>query len=159
MKLRNNRLVRLMVELLSQGITPHKVAVTVCLGLLFGVMPLIGASTILCTLVALAFGLNLALIQVVNQLVYPLQILLLIPFVQAGQWLFRQPPLPLSLAQVTAIVRAGLWQAVASLWVYTLHGLVAWVILGGFGAGLVYALSLPVLKRLVPAQPVPVNGG
>ena len=155
MNFRDNKLVRLMVELLSQGITPQKVALTLCLGLVFGVMPVIGATTIVCTVAAFGLRLNLVLIQIVNQLAYPLQILLLIPFVQAGQWLFREPPLPLSLAQIAAIIHAGLWQAIVSLWAYTLHGLVAWLILGGSSALLIYALSLPLLKRLVPVRGTP----
>lgn len=150
MSWRDNRVTRLVVELLSQGITPQKIALTVALGLLFGTMPVIGTTTLLCTLVALGLRLNLVLIQVVNQLAYPLQILLFIPFVQAGQMLFRQPPLPFSLAQITAMFRQGFWRAMVSLWDYTLHGLVAWMLLGGLGSILIYVLSLPLFKRLVP---------
>ena len=152
MRFRDNRLARLVMELLAQGITPEKVALTVALGLLLGVIPAIGTSTLLCALAAFGLRLNLVLIQVVNQLAYPLQILLLIPFVQAGQWLFRQAPLPFSLAQITAMVRAGFWHAVISLWEYTLHGLVAWLLLGCVGAALIYFLSLPFFRRLVPRQ-------
>src|SRR5215472_7734567 len=107
MSLRDNKLTRLVLALLSQGITPHKIALTLVLGVLFGVIPLIGTSTTLCALAALALGLNLPLIQLVNYLVYPLQILLLIPFVQAGQWLFRQPPLPFTLTDINAKMEAG----------------------------------------------------
>src|SRR5487761_2313685 len=109
MKLRDHKLVRLILELLSQGITPHKIALTVALGVVLGVTPVLGSTTLLCTAAALVFGINLPLIQVVNYLVYPLQLLLLIPFIQAGQWLFRQPSLPFSLAQRTALFRMNFW--------------------------------------------------
>ena len=150
--LRDNRLTRLILGLLSQGITPHKIALTVALGVVLGVLPLIGATTTLCAVVALVLGLNLPLIQLINYIVYPLQFLLLIPFVQAGQWLFRQPPLPFSLADIKHKIDSGLWKAIVDLWGYTLHGLVAWLILGSLCGFLIYAALLPLLKRPATKQ-------
>ncbi|MDE2091386.1 MAG: DUF2062 domain-containing protein [Gammaproteobacteria bacterium] len=145
MKLRNHKLMRLILELLRQGITPHKIALCIALGVVLGVTPVIGSTTILCAAAAVAFGINLPLIQVVNYLVYPLQLLLLIPFIQAGQWLFHQPPLPFSLAQLTSLFRMSFWHTLGMLWEYTLHGLVAWLILGGMAALIIYLASRPIL--------------
>ena len=148
MSLRENRLTHLVTGLLSQGITPHKVALTLALGVVLGVNPIIGTSTILCAVAALWLGLNLPLIQLINYLAYPLQILLLIPFVQAGQWLFREPPLPFGAAQIKTMLAAGLWKAVQALWSYALHGMVAWVFLGALMGIAIYGCSLPLLQRL-----------
>jgi len=149
MKLRDHKLVRLILDLLSQGITPHKIALTVALGVVLGVTPVLGSTTLLCTAAALVFGINLPLIQVVNYVVYPLQLLLLIPFIQAGQWLFRQPPLPFSFAQLTALLRLRFWQTLAMLWEYTLHGLIAWLILGGMSVFIIYMVLRPILGYLI----------
>ncbi|MGA9855408.1 MAG: DUF2062 domain-containing protein [Gammaproteobacteria bacterium] len=149
MKLRDHKLVRLILELLSQGITSHKVALCIALGAMLGVTPLIGTSTLMCAVVALAFGINLPLIQLVNYLVYPLQLLLLIPFIRAGQWLFRQPPLPFSLAQLTGLFRESFWLTLSRLWEYVLHGLVAWSILGGIGACIIYLVARPILGYVI----------
>ncbi|HEV2333315.1 MAG TPA: DUF2062 domain-containing protein [Gammaproteobacteria bacterium] len=148
MSLRENRLTRLITGLLSQGITPHKVALTLALGVVLGVNPLIGTSTTLCVVAALWLGLNLPLIQLINYLAYPLQILLLIPFVQAGQWLFREPPLPFSATDIKTMLAAGLWKAIQTLWSYALHGMVAWLFLGALMGLAIYGCSLPILKRL-----------
>lgn len=149
MKLSNHKLMRLILELLSQGITPHKLALSIALGVMLGVTPVIGSTTILCALAAMAFGINLPLIQVVNYLVYPLQLLLLIPFIQAGQWLFRQPPLPFSLAQLTRLFRLSFWHTLGMLWEYTLHGLVAWLILGGTVGLVIYIGSRSILGHML----------
>jgi len=148
MKLHDHKLLRLITELLSQGITPHKVALSVSLGVVLGVTPLLGSTTILCAVAALVFGINLPLIQVVNYLVYPLQLLLLIPFIQLGQWLFHQPPLPLTLTQLMALLRLRFWRSLAMLWEYTLHGLIAWLILGGMAALIIYIILRPLLGYL-----------
>ncbi|MGH8338477.1 MAG: DUF2062 domain-containing protein [Gammaproteobacteria bacterium] len=149
MKIRNHKLVRLIAALLSEGITPHKIALTVALGVMLGVTPVLGTTTILCAIAALALRINLPLIQVVNYLVYPLQLLFLIPFIQAGQWLFGQPPLPFSFTQLTALFRASFWHTLGLLWIYTLHGLVAWLILGGIASTLIYIVLRPILALLL----------
>ncbi|MGA9853102.1 MAG: DUF2062 domain-containing protein [Gammaproteobacteria bacterium] len=149
MKIHNHKLVRLIAALLSEGITPHKIALTVALGAMLGVTPVLGTTTILCALAAVVFRINLTLIQVVNYLVYPLQLLLLIPFIQAGQWLFRQPPLPFTFAQLTELFRASFWHTLDTLWGYTLHGLVAWLILGGMTTLVIYMVLRPVLVYII----------
>src|SRR5271155_6084176 len=98
------RLVRPVLDLLRQGVTPEKIALSVALGVALGVFPVLGSTTALCALAALVLRLNLPAIQVVNYFVYPLQIGLLIPFFRAGEILFGAPHLPLSLAEILTVV-------------------------------------------------------
>lgn len=149
LSLKDNRVTRLILELLSQGITPHKLALAVVLGVLLGITPVLGTTIVSCTMAALMLGLNLPLIQLANNLVYPLQLLLLIPFVQAGQRLFREPPLPLSFTQIAAMLQTDLWGSIVALWSYTLHGLVAWVLFCLVAGPLMYAACYFPLKRLI----------
>ena len=139
-KLRDNRLTRHIVELLKQGITPHKIALAVSLGALLGMAPVLGTTIVSCTVAALLFRLNLVLIQIVNNLVYPLQLLLLIPFVQAGQWLFRQPPLPLSVGQIVDMFKQHFWSSLVSLAGYIWHGTVAWLLFSALAGPLIYVI-------------------
>jgi uncharacterized protein (DUF2062 family) len=149
LSLRHNRLTRLVLDLLRQGITPHKLALAIVLGVLLGITPVLGTTIASCTLAALVLGLNLPLIQLANNLVYPLQLLLLIPFVQAGQRLFREPPLPLSFTQIAAMLQADLWGTIVALWSYTLHGLAAWALVCLVAGPLMYAACYFPLKRLI----------
>jgi hypothetical protein len=146
-KLRDNKLTRHIVDLLKQGITPHKVALAVALGALLGMAPVLGTTIVSCTVAALALRLNLVLIQIVNNLVYPLQLLLLIPFVQAGQWLFRQPPLPLSVGQIVGMFRHDFWGSVVALWSYTWHGAVAWLVFSAVAGPIIYAFVFFPTRR------------
>ena len=54
------------------------------LGLVLGVFPVFGLPTLLCAVAAIAFRLNLAAIQLVNQVCAPLQYALLLPLGRAG---------------------------------------------------------------------------
>ena len=151
-KLRDNRLTRHIVELLRQGITPQKIALAVVLGALLGIAPVLGTTIVTCTLAALAFRLNLVLIQLVNNLVYPLQLLLLIPFVQAGQRLFHQPPMPLSAGQIVDMVKHDFWGSIVALAGFTFHGAVAWLLFSAVAGPIGYFLLLFPLKKALRRQ-------
>jgi len=124
----HRRLVRPIIDLLTQGITPEKIALSVAFGLVLGVFPALGWSTLLCLLLALWLKLNVPAMQLVNYLAYPLQLVLLVPFLRAGESLFRAPRLASSLPQILAIVRADVWHAITSLWVATMHAIVVWAL-------------------------------
>ncbi len=136
------------IELLKQGITPERIALTIALGITLGVTPVLGSTSILCTLAALALRLNLPAIQLVNGLVYPLQLTMLVPFLRLGAWMFRVDAPAVTVPYLFTMIRVNVWHAVATLWTATLHALVAWLALGCIGTGLLYVLLVPLLRRL-----------
>lgn len=142
------RILAPLLALLQQGITPEKLAFSIALGITLGVTPVLGSTTLLCLLAAAVLRLNLPAIQLVNCLVYPLQLALLIPFIRIGGWIFSAPPVLTSVDQARELIRSGVWTAIATLWDATLYGLVAWLALGSLASLLLYALLLPVLRRL-----------
>ncbi|MHB1398746.1 MAG: DUF2062 domain-containing protein [Trichloromonadaceae bacterium] len=80
---------------LRQGLTPNQLALTLALGITLGVLPTVWGTSLLCVLAAWMLRLNQPLLQLVNCLVFPLQILLFVPFLQLGIFLFggETPPL------------------------------------------------------------------
>src|SRR6266849_8504129 len=103
----NRRLLRPILALLRQGVTPQKMALSLALGGALGVFPALGCTTLLCTIVAIVLRLNLPAIQIVNYFVYPIQIALLLPFFRLGEKLFRAAPLPVSIAQIHGMIHAN----------------------------------------------------
>jgi uncharacterized protein (DUF2062 family) len=144
----SRRLVRVVAGELRQGLTPHEIALTLAVGLCLSVPPVIGTTTILCALAALLLRLNQPLIQAVNFLAYPLQLALLIPFLRAGEWLFREPHTALSPAKIMAMGRADLPGTISSLWTVTWHGAVVWAALSFPVGFLVYVAVRPGIERL-----------
>ena len=149
------RLIQPILDLLRQGVTPQKLALSIALGLTLGVFPALGFTTALCALAALVLHLNLPAIQLVNYFVYPLQIALLIPFFRLGEKLFRAPHLPLSIPQIYAMIHANMADAVRTLWTTTWHAMVVWCLLAPVAAVLVYASLVPVLRRALRRQTQP----
>jgi hypothetical protein len=120
-------------------------------GLVLGVFPGLGWTTPLCAVVALRFRLNLPAIQLANYLVYPLQLVLFIPFIRAGEFIFRTERLPLSLAQILSMFRTDAWHSVKVLWLVNVHAMIVWMALAAPAMYLIYQLLLPVLRRLAKA--------
>jgi len=152
----HRKLIHPFIVLLKQGVSPEKIALTVALGILLGVIPVIGSTTMLCTLAALMLRLNLPAMLVVNGVVYPLQLTLLVPFLRAGAWIFRVDGPKLSIGQIFHLIRTGVWHAITTLWIATMHALVIWLIVGCAVSGVVYVILATLLNRFW-ARPSVIN--
>ena len=122
------RTVEPVVALIKQGVSPEKISLGMASGIVLGIFPVMGLTTILCGLAALVFRLNLPAIQLVNFLVYPLQLVLLIPFFHLGNLLFQIEPLPLSAQELITLLQADLWGTIRAFWNTTLRAIVAWLL-------------------------------
>jgi uncharacterized protein (DUF2062 family) len=145
-----HRVVDPLLILLKQGLSPEKLALTIALGITLGVTPVLGSTGLLCTLAALVFRLNLPAIQLVNWLVYPLQLALLVPLLRTGAYLFGKDSGEFSLSVILHLIRTDALRAIAILWTATLHALLVWLAAGLVATGLLYLALVPILKRLRP---------
>jgi uncharacterized protein (DUF2062 family) len=152
------RVLQPIVELLKQGVTPEKMALSLALGAAFGVFPALGWTTSLCAIAALALRLNLPAIQIVNYFMYPVQIALLLPFFRLGEKLFRAPHLPISVSQMYAMIHASVWGAIKLLWTTTWHAIVVWAMMAPLFAALLYAILVPLLRRVLRRQAAQPTG-
>ena len=142
------KLVLPIIDLLRQGITPEKIAQSLAFGIVLGIFPVLGSTTILCLLAAIIFRLNLPAIQLVNYFVYPLQLALLIPFIRFGEILFRSPHVSLSLPFIFRMIRENAWQTTKTYWTSGWHAMVAWCLVGPLAIYLLTKLLTPVLRKI-----------
>jgi uncharacterized protein (DUF2062 family) len=148
-----DRTVAFLRGLLQQGLSPEKIALCLALGAAISSVPIsFGLGTALCTAAAVALRLNLPAIQAANWLAAPLQVLLFIPYMRAGEFLTRARPLPLSMAQITAMFRADLWGSLARLWGSILRATLGWAVALPLEVLVIYTILLPLL-RMIPALP------
>ena len=116
-----------MQSVLSCGLTPQKLALTLCVGSALGVMPLLWGTSLLCILVAYIFRLNQVALQSVNYLLYPIQLALLLPFLKLGIWLFPWGPVLPQQIFTTLFHDPGAYSLKILCWI-TLKSLAAWLI-------------------------------
>ena len=142
------RLITPLRSLLRQGVSPEKLALSVSLGTVCGLVPVLGVSTALCAGLALALGLNLPAIQLVNYLLTPLQLLLIIPQLRFGEWLLRAPPFPITLDSGLALLSHGVLEAVRVLGTAIAHATFAWLVLAPLAAFLLHHALTAAFRRL-----------
>lgn len=144
------RLVRPILQLLTQGITPEKIALSLAFGIMLGVFPVMGTTSLLCLIAALLFRLNIAAVQLVNVLVYPLWFALLIPFIRVGERLFGVPPLAMSGSQMLGLAHANFLHSTGVLWWTALRAAAAWMLVGPAGIIVLYLILVPIIRRMAP---------
>ena len=136
-----------LVAQFRQGITPEKIALTIALGGVLAVFPILGSTTLLCALAAFCLGLNQPIIQLVNYFCYPVQIALLLPFYRAGEWL-GAPHLTLSIPQLVERFKAGPLRFIADFAGIALGGVGIWCVAAPVAAALLYLALRPPLRLL-----------
>lgn len=149
------RIKKLIRQISRAGTSPDKLALCIALGAGLGLFPVLGATTILCAVAALAFRLNLPLIQLVNYAVYPVQIILLVPFYAAGSWLFgSRMPIDAGRDFIVALQK-DLWGSLMQVWDLTLFAVLVWVLVCPVVVAVIYALSKPAIGKMVAALQQP----
>jgi len=154
------RVVVPIVQQLRQGITVEKIALTLALGCALSIFPILGATTILCGIAAIAFRLNQPLIQIINYLAYPVQLALLIPFYRAGERLLGRAPVPLNIPLLFERLHANAGQFFRDFGMIAVGGILAWSMVSPFLVGIGYALlraPLRVLAARIPPPPKSAN--
>ena len=137
-----------LVEQLTQGLSPERIALTVAVGLTIAVNPIVGTTTILCFVAAWALRLNQPIIQAINWSSYALQLLLIFPFIRLGEWIFRAPPETRSLNELVAMARSNLFGTIAMLGATLGHAIVAWILVAPLLTAAIYFGTRPLFRSL-----------
>ena len=145
-------------KFLKRGMSIRKIALCVSLGIVLGIFPVLGSTTVLCAAAAIFFRLNQPLIQLVNYAVYPLQLLLLAFFYGLGNWLFNDQNSAFSGKRVVGMLQDDMWGSLAALWDMTLFAVLLWILIGPVLAMILYAFLTPVIRKLSPPRHASVNG-
>jgi len=116
------------VEFLKQGISPEKLALTCALGVIVGILPIWGITTFLCFGIAAIFRINIVMLQLVHYFVYPLQLILIIPFIKAGTFIFGVNPLPYALDELITKFSNNFWDELKQVGFAITLGVGVWAV-------------------------------
>ncbi len=132
------RILRPLLRLLHGGVTPRRLAWSLALGVVIGINPSVGFTSLLVILLAWIFGLNQVASQLGSHIVAPLHLLLFLPFIQLGIYLFHTRRLPLTRRQLEHLSHHPV-SFFHAIWQWEWHALVVW--------GTVAAMALPLLAK------------
>jgi uncharacterized protein (DUF2062 family) len=130
------RILRPLLRLMRGGITPRRLAWSLALGVVVGINPTVGLTTLMVILLAWVFGLNQLASQIGTHAASPLHPLLFIPFVEAGVYLFHTRRLPLTMRQVEHLSHHPV-RLFHAIWQWEWHALIVW--------GVAAAIAMPLL--------------
>jgi len=137
---------------MSCGLAPQKLALTLCVGIAIGIIPLVWGTSLICIIIAHVFRLNHIALQSVNYLLWPVHLSLLVPFFKLGARLFSWGP-PVSLHILSTMARdPGLSSLNIIGWI-TFKAVAAWMVTVLPAALLAYRiLRATVFKEMSPAS-------
>lgn len=142
-----NKLMIPLLNFLKQGISPKKLAWSVVIGMVLGISPLLGLTTLLGVVIALIFRLNLAAVQLVNYAVYPLQLVLLVPYFQFGASMFGKENPITSVEQLQSLLHTNFIDTLQSLGGLLVNAVFVWVCLSIPLGALVYYICLRIFRK------------
>ncbi len=146
------KLLNVINSLLKEGMSLKKISFCIALGVALGIFPVLGTTTLLCAIAAFFLRLNIPTIQVVNYGVYPLQLVLLVPFYSAGSWLFGDENWALIGENLAELLTTDFWGNVSRIWDMTLYAVLIWLIVSPFLVLLLYNLLKPVIRGLASSR-------
>lgn len=149
------RLIDPFLRLLATGLSPGRLALTVALGIAFGLVPTFGITTLVSVAVALRLRLNLPAMQLAAHLMSAFQLLLLIPLLRAGAWIMGEghKVAHLTIRGLRRLIDHDGWGAVGQLlWRAQLGALLLWLVAAVPLVTVLYFVLRAVFRRVLARQ-------
>ena len=136
------------MALLRTGADPKRLSWALALGLVVGVNPLLGSTTMVALALASVLRLNLVASQVGNHAVYPLEWLLFPVFIKMGSVVFGTERIPLGGKRLLNEVTRHPWDTTRLLWMWEWHALIVWAAFATVALPLLAVGLCPVLETM-----------
>lgn len=132
---------------LKQGISPDKLGWSIGAGVTVGIFPVWGTRAWICLLTGWLFKLNQPVLHIFKSMLYPVQVILMIPFIQMGQMLYGEPRLRLSAEILKREFDHGAWEFAREFGWIILRASTAWLLVAPFLLlGLKWIVT-PILRK------------
>ena len=132
--------------------SPKKIALSFTFGFYLGLFPLVGSTTILCLLATFLFRLNPLIVQAVNFSLFPLQLVLIYPFMKAGRMLFFTRKDLLPDVSPEQLINAAGWDYFYQLGESIAGGIAVWLICAILTGFVLYRSLLWIVKNYYSKQ-------
>ena len=148
------------IALLTQGVTPDKLAATFAVGTAASLFPFLGFTTTFNIILGLWFRMNQPLLQILNYLLTPLHLLMILVYVRLGEWIWVADDEHFSVSEMMhSFHHLRLAQFLHKFAWAGVHAFTAWVISVPFIITILYFTLRPILRRLAQLRspsPAPV---
>jgi uncharacterized protein (DUF2062 family) len=137
------------IALFTQGITPDKVAATFAVGTACSLFPFLGFTSLLNLVVGGWLKLNQPILQTLNQLLGPLQLVMIAVYVRLGERIWGVSADRFSIAEMLRTFREATWNEFLQRFGWAgIHALTAWTVTTPVLIFALYRLLRPALRRI-----------
>jgi uncharacterized protein (DUF2062 family) len=134
--------------LFKQGLTPIELTQSIIVSGLISTIPILGVSTFLLTALSLKRKLNLPIMIAQSYLLWPIQVIMIIPFINIGEFIFSVPKTNHSAQEIIASFQNSFFATLSHLSFELLCGFGGWLLTAvPFSVG-VYLLIVYILKTI-----------
>ena len=141
------RLIQPIKGQIRQGATPEGMALTVACGISISIFPILGATTLLCLMVGIIFKLNQPVLQAVNYVLYPVQIILIPLFLKLGADLTGSIPISFDPVLIVQEFSTDTVLFFKKYGMAGLHGILVWLMVAPFIIWIFYQILLQIFKK------------
>jgi uncharacterized protein (DUF2062 family) len=138
--------------LFKQGLTPRELLKSILVASLFSIIPIVGVTTVLLTILSVKRKLNLPIMIAISYLAWPLQILMIIPFINIGEFIFSIPQSNHSAQEIIASFQESFFGTLSQLSFELLCGFGGWLLTAVPFFTLVYLVSNFLISKFSPSK-------
>ena len=140
------------IALFKQGLTPVELTQSIIVSGLISTIPILGVSTFLLTALSLKRKLNLPIMIAQSYIMWPIQVVMIIPFINIGEFIFSVPKTNHSAQEIIASFQNSFFATLSHLSFELVCGFGGWLLTAvPFSAGL-YLVSIFILKLFLKAK-------
>lgn len=133
---------------LTQGVTPDRIASTLAVGTVCSLLPFLGFTTLLNLGVGVVLRMNQPILHALNQLLGPLQLLLILVYVRGGELLWGHTGDGFTIGEMISEFRDRSFLEFLQQFGWAgIHAASAWAITSPFVAAAIYYGARPLLRR------------
>jgi len=140
------------------GLTPENLSFSITIGIVSGIFPVLGLTTLLSIFLTMAFRQNLLVVQSVQWLLALVQLLLIIPFMQFGAYMLNQNVLHISFEQINHAFQPGVLSGLKALGIFHLYAILTWLLLIVPAGAVSYFGFLALFQRMSKKMADSENG-
>ena len=140
------------IALFKQGLTPIELTQSIIVSGLISTIPILGVSTFLLTALSLKRKLNLPIMIAQSYLMWPIQVIMIIPFINIGEFIFSVPKTNHSAQEIIASFQNSFFATLSHLSFELLCGFGGWLLTAVPFSIVLYLMSIFILKLFLKAK-------
>ena len=141
-------MVQPVVQQVTQGVSPVAISRAISWGMVIGVFPIIGSTTLLTLMVGVPLKLNQPILQVFKSVATPIQWATVLLFYRAGEWLFGAEHVSIHIPTLIERFFAEPGPFFRDYGMTALYGIVVWVLVAPILFFAVFGVVRPLVVGL-----------